>query len=105
MIHILLQFALPAAVALAFYRTKFLVAWLWMVAANLIDLDHLLATPIYDPNRCSIGFHPLHSFPIFLIYPVLLYFPKTRLLGIGFMIHLALDFADCWYKTGLMLFY
>ena len=29
----------------------------------LIDLDHLLADPVYAPDRCSIGFHPLHTAP------------------------------------------
>ena len=26
----------------------------------MVDLDHLIADPIFDPQRC-IGFHPLHS--------------------------------------------
>ena len=32
-----------------------------MIATMLVDIDHLLATPIYDPLRCSIGYHPLHQ--------------------------------------------
>ena len=30
-------------------------------ATMLVDLDHLLATPLYNPDRCSLGFHPLHT--------------------------------------------
>lgn len=61
MIHILLHFAVPLLVALAFYRDRWKNATLIMVATMLVDLDHLLADPIYDPQRCSIGFHPLHT--------------------------------------------
>jgi hypothetical protein len=39
-----------------------------MALTIIVDLDHLLADPIYDPNRCSIGFHPLHSYPAIVIY-------------------------------------
>ena len=59
--HMLLHFAAPAAIAGVAYRTQFVKAWLIMIATMLIDLDHLLADPIYDPGRCSIGFHPLHQ--------------------------------------------
>ena len=39
-----------------------------MMATMLVDLDHLFADPIYDPDRCSIGFHPLHQYPI--MFPI-----------------------------------
>ena len=61
----------------------------------VVDLDHLLAVPIYDPNRCSIGFHPLHSYYAIGVYVILLFFPKTRLVGIGLVIHMILDYIDC----------
>ena len=71
------------------------------MSSMLVDLDHLLATPIYDATRCSMGFHPLHSeIPIF-IYMVLSVFPKTRLLGIGLLIHMALDSIDCQVTNGI----
>ena len=28
-----------------------------MLTTMLIDLDHLLANPVFDPDRCSINFH------------------------------------------------
>lgn len=67
-----------------------------MIATMVVDLDHLLAVPIYDPNRCSIGFHPLHSYVAIGIYFVLLFFPKLRIIAIGLIIHMALDFIDCY---------
>jgi len=66
-----------------------------MIATMIVDLDHLLANPMYDPNRCSIGFHPLHSYLAVVIYVGLLFFPRVRLIAIGLVIHMALDYADC----------
>lgn len=66
----------------------------------LVDLDHLVATPIYDANRCSIGFHPLHKLPLIPIYLVLTAIPATRLIGLGLLIHMALDSTDCMQNTG-----
>ena len=65
------------------------------MSAMVIDLDHLVADPIYDPDRCSIGFHPLHEPYLMLIYAFLLIPNSTRLFGIGLLIHLILDFGDC----------
>ena len=61
----------------------------------LVDLDHLLATPIYSPARCSIGFHPLHQLWLIAVYVALCFVPKTRLVGLGLSIHMALDAIDC----------
>ena len=66
-----------------------------MLAGMLIDLDHLLADPVYDPNRCSVGFHPLHAYPLAIAYGLLAIFPKTRLIGLGLVVHIMLDLIDC----------
>ncbi len=66
-----------------------------MIATMLVDVDHLLAIPIYDPNRCSIGFHPLHTVPAIVVYAALTLPKPTRLIGIGLLIHMALDAFDC----------
>ena len=66
-----------------------------MVLTMIIDFDHLLADPIYDPNRCGIGFHPLHSYPAIIAYIVLAAITRTRLVGLGLLIHMALDGIDC----------
>lgn len=94
-IHLLLHFAVPALVAWLFYRERFWHAWLWMQAAWVIDLDHLLADPIYAPGRCSIGFHPLHTAPAIALYGVLVVPRRTRAFGLGLLIHVGLDFIDC----------
>lgn len=71
-----------------------------MTLTIIVDIDHLLANPIYDPNRCSIGFHPLHTMIPIIIYVVLCFFPKTRHIGIGLVIHMALDAIDCQLTNG-----
>ena len=65
------------------------------VCLNQVDLDHLLATPIFDPCRCSIGFHVLHSWYMIAVY-VLLLFSRLRILGIGLLMHMLTDQIDCW---------
>ena len=104
MIHILLHIAIPFGVTVALYRDRWLWPFVIMLMGMAIDLDHLLADPIYDATRCSIGFHPLHTmFPI-LGYTILLGFKKTRLLGMGLCIHILLDLIDCRLNTGLWYF-
>jgi len=66
-----------------------------MASCILIDIDHLVAYPIFDSNRCSINFHPLHSFFAIIIYLALAIFKKTRILGIGLIIHIIADATDC----------
>jgi hypothetical protein len=93
--HLVLHVVVPGAVAWLFFRERWKKAWLIMVATMLVDLDHLLADPIYDPGRCSIGFHPLHAWPAIGAYVLLTIPPKTRLVGLGLVIHMALDGLDC----------
>lgn len=66
-----------------------------MVLTMVVDLDHLLANPIYDPNRCSINFHPLHSFPAIGLYLVMAVLPKSRVIGLGLLLHMGIDLTDC----------
>ena len=94
-IHIILHFVVPAIVALLFFRKTWKKTFLILIATMLVDLDHLLADPVYDPNRCSVGFHPLHSYAAIAVYTVLLAFPKTRIPAIGLLIHMILDYLDC----------
>ena len=112
MLHILLHLAVPAAVALVLYRPREVQAGLTMLAMMAVDLDHLVADPIYDPERCSIGFHPLHTLPAIVIYALVFAAavllekrlevsglgPAARLMhwgGLGLLIHMALDWGDC----------
>ena len=94
-LHLALHVLVPAAVARVGFRGRWLTAWMVMVATMAVDLDHLLATPIFDPHRCSVGFHPLHTGPAIVVYGLLTAFSRTRLIGIGLVIHMALDGFDC----------
>ncbi len=94
-VHYSIHFILPLVVALLFFKKHWKLAVIIMLSTMLIDLDHLLATPIFDPNRCSINFHPLHSYYAIGIYFVLSCIKKTRLIGIGCLIHIFADYIDC----------
>jgi hypothetical protein len=74
--HIALHFVVPLLVALTFYRDRWRSAVLIMISTMLIDVDHLLADPIYDPERCSIGFHPMHTAPAIAVYVALFALPS-----------------------------
>lgn len=95
LIHYGFHFLLPLIVALLFFKSNWKYAYLVMIAGMLIDLDHLLATPMFDPNRCSIGFHPLHSSFAILFYIFLSIPKKSRLVGLGLVIHIISDAVDC----------
>ncbi len=94
-LHPALHLIVPGAAARIMLPRKWKTAWLVMLAAMLIDLDHLLADPIYSPDRCSIDFHPMHTYPAIALYGILGLFPKTRLLSAGLLIHIVLDALDC----------
>jgi hypothetical protein len=71
------------------------MAWAIMILTMLIDLDHLLAHPIFDPNRCSINFHPLHTYYALILYVFLLLSKRTRVIATGLIFHLLTDYIDC----------
>ena len=98
-VHYGIHFFLPLLVALVFFKSNWKMAYLIMILGMFIDLDHLLANPIFDAQRCSINFHPLHSYYAMVIYVLLLFFKKTRLIGLGLCIHIVADFADCAFMT------
>lgn len=120
--HIAVHFAVPALVGLAFYRPEWLGVTVTLLGTMIVDVDHLLADPIYDPERCSIGFHPLHNGPAIAVYCLLAALPLAwtrkvarsttkmskanpqslptalrvvHLIGLGLLIHMALDLSDC----------
>jgi len=98
-IHYGIHFIVPVIVALLFFKKQWKYALGIMLLAMLIDLDHLLATPIFAPNRCSINFHPLHSYYAIIVYIALLIPKKTRIIGLGLVIHIIADFTDCMMMT------
>lgn len=94
-VHYLFHLIFPLIIAYFFFRKDWKRVYFIFLLTMLIDLDHLLALPIFDPERCSIGFHPLHSFYAILVYTLLLFFPKTRIISIGILFHIITDTIDC----------
>ncbi len=94
-IHYGLHFIFPALISFVFFRKKWKVVYLIFLTTMLVDLDHLLAEKIFDPNRCSINFHPLHSYLAIGIYILGLFWSKTRIVAIGLLFHMLTDWLDC----------
>ncbi|WP_411031541.1 DUF6122 family protein [Spongiimicrobium sp. 3-5] len=94
-IHYGIHILVPIAIGLAFYKEYRTKAILILLLGIVIDIDHLLASPIFDPDRCSINFHPLHTYWAIALYLLLLAFRKTRIIGIALLIHIFADFVDC----------
>ncbi|WP_262709805.1 DUF6122 family protein [Hymenobacter sp. UV11] len=95
LVHYGLHFVFPVVLALVFFPLLWQTAYLIMLATMLMDLDHLLAKPIFDPLRCSVGYHPLHSFYAIPVYGLLLLLPATQMVAVGLLFHLLTDTVDC----------
>jgi len=93
--HSAFHFLIPGLIAILFFKKRWRLSWLIMVVTMAVDLDHLMANPIYDPNRCSINFHPLHSYIAILFYCILIVVPKVRMAGVGLLVHMAIDLGEC----------
>ena len=96
-IHIILHFLVPFIVAKTAWKEQWLWPFIIMALTLVIDFDQFLAEPVFDPNRCSLGFHPLHSWPAIGIYLVSLFSPRLRIIAIGLLIHMVLDGTDCFW--------
>lgn len=112
-IHLLLHVLVPLVVAIGVASsTRWKAVFFVMVGTMLVDIDHLLATPIYAPDRCSILFHPLHQVLPMVVYGLMLAWPlfvvmlKRELkpaeywvgwIGAGLLIHMVLDGLDCYW--------
>lgn len=105
-VHYGLHFVAPLGLAWLFFpRERCLRAYGVMLLTMLIDLDHLLADPIFDPERMSVGFHPLHRWPMVALYVVMCFVPYERwglswwwrAVGIGLTFHILTDLQDYWF--------
>jgi hypothetical protein len=94
-VHLLLHALVPCAVAAVARPRRPGRALLLMLAGWAVDVDHLLAHHVYNPDRCSIGFHPLHRTAAQVVYVALTLHPRSRWLGLGLLLHMALDSVDC----------
>ncbi|MBL4850876.1 MAG: hypothetical protein JKY90_01150 [Gammaproteobacteria bacterium] len=101
MSHIALHILIPLVLAVIFYPKAWRVSYVLMLAGIAIDIDHLFAVPIYDPGRCSIGFHPLHTLVPMVFYVAALIPAKTRVVGVGLSVHIILDAVDCQMTSGV----
>jgi hypothetical protein len=95
LIHYGMHVLLPVLIGILSYPAQRLRAIGILFSGLLIDLDHLLADPIFDPMRCSIGYHPLHAYPAIAGYVLLCCFRRTRIFGLALMIHVLADVTDC----------
>lgn len=134
-LHLLLHGLVPAVITMGLLRVRqlqgfqlqLLPAWLvkhpsgvyvsiftCLMLTMAVDIDHLVAVPIYAPNRCSIFFHPLHQgwaisgyVMIFSWLCLQAWRGKTLsygqklagLLALGLIIHMVLDALDCVWMT------
>lgn len=97
LIHYSFHFIIPLFFARIFFKDNWKEAFVIMLLTMLIDLDHLVASPIFDANRCSIGYHPLHTIYASIFYLALLFSPswKLKAVSIGCLWHLSTDYIDC----------
>jgi hypothetical protein len=95
LIHYGMHLVAPAHIARLWDKAGWLQGYLLLLATMLVDVDHLLARPIYDPHRMSIGFHPLHSYVAIACYTLMLAIPgRVRVLAIGLLWHMVTDAVD-----------
>ena len=79
-----------------FFRKDWKKVYLIMILTIIVDLDHLLADPIYQADRCSINFHPLHSYYAISVYLIMAFLKRPlNIIGIGLLLHMLTDFSDC----------
>ena len=95
-IHYLFHLLVPFVFGKLFWKENWWKAGLIMVGTMVIDLGHLLADPIFDPDRCGISFHPLHTHRAGMVYAGLLAVSswKVRAVAIGCLWHLSTDAID-----------
>ncbi|MBT8239222.1 MAG: hypothetical protein HKP24_01455 [Croceitalea sp.] len=94
-LHYGIHFILPIIIGFLFFKKNRGIIILILLAGISIDVDHLLASPIFNPNRCSIGFHPLHGYLAIGLYLLLFAIKKTRVIGLALCLHIMADLVDC----------
>ena len=95
-VHYSLHLAFPALLAFVFFRRDWITVYVLFLATMMVDLDHLLASPIFEASRCGINFHILHSYWAIGLYALLLFFKRPyRIIGIGLLLHMLTDLIDC----------
>jgi len=94
-----MHYLIPGLIAYIFFKKNWKKVWLIFILTMLVDLDHLIASPMFDPNRCSLNYHPLHSYYAIIAYTFFLIPSRTRIIAIGLLFHMITDSIDClWLK-------
>lgn len=98
--HYFMHIILPLGISWFFFKQNWKRAYLLFLCTMLVDIDHVFANPIFDPNRKSIGFHPLHTYPMIGIYFIGFLASKNltlRILFCGLVLHMITDFQDYYF--------
>ncbi len=98
-VHYFLHLVFPFFLAKIFWKDQWKKAYLILLSTMLVDLDHLFADPLFDPNRNSIGFHPLHTYPMIGLYFLGVIFLKGnwKIIAAGLLFHMFTDFQDFYF--------
>lgn len=103
-VHYFLHLVFPIVIAKVFFKSNWKQAYGLLLATMLVDIDHVFANPIFDPNRCSVGYHPLHSYPMIALYFLGSVFLKGnyRIIAVGLLFHMFTDWQDFYLWRYLM---
>ena len=103
-IHYFFHFIVIGLIAYLFDKKNWKKYWLILLATMLVDLDHVFADPIFQPQRCSINFHPLHSYLAIALYmfgAIFIQHKIIKIICIGLCFHMFTDAIDClWNNFG-----
>ncbi len=99
-VHYFLHFIFIGAIAFLLDKSNWKKVWLILLSTMVVDLDHLFSQPIFDAQRCSIGFHFLHSEIAIIIYSLFFFFSKNKtvtIISLGLLFHMLVDLLDCFW--------
>ena len=95
--HYFLHFIAIGAIAYWYDKKQWKRNWLILLATMLVDVDHVVAEPLFDPNRCGINYHPLHTYyaiAIYILGSIFVTHKVIRLVFIGLFFHIITDSID-----------
>ena len=94
-IHMAAHLLVPALAAWLFFRPRWCLAWLIMLATMAVDLDHLLADPVFRPAALRHRFSPAAQLPGDRALCRGAGVQAAAYRGAGLLIHMLVDGADC----------
>ncbi|MDN6280341.1 MAG: DUF6122 family protein [Psychroflexus sp.] len=100
LIHYAMHFGVIYYFAVKYKHIGFSASKIYLIllATLVIDIDHLWASPIFQADRCSVGFHTFHSVYALIFYLALYFLSRSRwlkLFSFGLLFHLITDEFDC----------